>query len=106
MGPALELILTGDPVTAEEALRIGLVNKVFPAASLLADVRAIAARILSRGPQALALAKQAARRGYAGTLEDGLAIEADLFGLISSTAEMKEGLRAFLEKRKPGWLRK
>ena len=106
MGLALELILTGDPVPAAEALRIGLVNKVFPATSLLADVRAIAARILGRGKNALALAKQAARRGYAGTLEDGLAIEADLFGLISSTAEMKEGLRAFLEKRKPSWLRK
>ncbi len=106
MGLALELILTGDPVPAAEALRIGLVNKVFPTASLLVDVRAIAARIQSRGANALALAKQAARRGYAGTLADGLAIEADLFGLISSTAEMKEGLRAFLEKRKPSWLRK
>ncbi len=105
MGLALELILTGDHVTADEALRIGLVNKVFPAASLQQDVRAIAGKILSRGQNAVALAKESARRGFAVSMEEGLAIEADLFGVISSTAEMKEGLRAFLEKRKPTWLR-
>ena len=105
MGLALELILTGDHIVADEALRIGLVNKVFPAASLLQDVRAIAGKILSRGANAVALAKESARRGYAGTLDEGLALEADLFGVISSTSEMKEGLRAFLEKRKPTWLR-
>ena len=66
---------------------------------------AIAARIVSRGPQALALAKQAARRGIHMSMHDGLALEADLFGMISSTAEMKEGMAAFLEKRKPSWLR-
>jgi enoyl-CoA hydratase len=105
MGPALELILTGDPVMADEALRLGLVNKVFPGASLLSEVRAIAIKILSRGANALALAKQAARRGYAMTMDNGLALEADLFGVISSTSEMREGLKAFLEKRKPSWLR-
>jgi enoyl-CoA hydratase len=105
MGLALELILTGEHIVADEALRIGLVNKVFPATSLLTDVRAIAAKIMSRGPHAVALAKESARRGYAGPLTEGLALEADLFGVISSTSEMKEGLRAFLEKRKPAWLR-
>lgn len=105
MGLALELILTGDHISAEEALRIGLVNKVFPGASLLQDVRAIASKILSRGAHAVALAKESARRGFATSLEQGLALEADLFGVISATAEMKEGLRAFLEKRKPAWLR-
>lgn len=105
MGPALELILTGDHVTADEALRVGLVNKVFAKEALMAEVTAIAKKILSRGAHAVALAKEAARRGYAGTMEEGLAIEADLFGVISSTSEMREGLRAFLEKRKPSWLR-
>ncbi|HLU39454.1 MAG TPA: enoyl-CoA hydratase-related protein [Planctomycetota bacterium] len=105
MGLALELILTGEHIGAEEAMRIGLVNKVFPAAELLASVRAIANKILAKGPTAVALAKEAARRGYAGTLEQGLALEADLFGVISATDEMREGLRAFLEKRKPSWLR-
>jgi len=105
MGPALELILTGDPVTAEEAMRLGLVNRVFPKEALLAEVTAVARKILGRGANAVALAKEAARRGCAGSLADGLALEADLFGVISSTAEMREGLRAFLEKRKPSWLR-
>jgi enoyl-CoA hydratase len=105
LGPALQMILTGDPVTAEEALRLGLVNGVFPPGELLASVKALAMRMVSRGPQALALARQAVRRGAGMTLEEGLRIEADLFGLISSTSEMKEGMAAFLEKRKPSWLR-
>lgn len=106
MGDALRMILTGDHIGADEALRIGLVQGVFPAAELLAEVEKIAARIVSRGANAVALAKQAARRGASMPLEDGLDLEADLFGAISSTDEMREGLTAFLEKRKPGWLRK
>ncbi len=105
MGNALQMILTGDHIGAEDALRIGLVNAVFPAAGLLDGVKKIAMRIVSRGPQAVALAKQAARRGADMSLEQGLELEADLFGAISSTEEMDEGLKAFLEKRKPGWLR-
>ncbi|MCB9885650.1 MAG: enoyl-CoA hydratase/isomerase family protein [Planctomycetes bacterium] len=104
-GAALQLILTGDPVTADEAMRIGLVNGVFEPAELLVKVKAIAQRMVSRGPTALALAKQAVRRGAAMSMDDALALEADLFGMISSTAEMKEGMAAFLEKRKPSWLR-
>jgi enoyl-CoA hydratase len=104
-GIALQLILTGEPVTADEALRIGLVNAVFPQAELLTSVKAVANKIVGRGPQAVALAKQAVRRGANLPLRDGLELEADLFGLISSTAEMKEGMAAFLEKRKPSWLR-
>lgn len=104
-GAALQLILTGDPVTADEALRLGLVNGVCEPAELLAHCKAVAQRIVSRGPQALALAKQAVRRGCNLPLADGLALEADLFGLASSTAEMKEGMAAFLDKRKPTWLR-
>jgi enoyl-CoA hydratase len=105
VGPALKLILTGDPVGAEEALRLGLVDGVFAPGELLSGVEQVARRILSRGPQALALAKQAVRRGFHLPLEDGLRLEADLFGAISSTDEMREGLRAFLGKRKPSWLR-
>ncbi len=104
-GIALQMILTGDPVTATEALRIGLVNGVFPAADLLPQVKAIANKMVSRGPQALALAKQAVRRGMHLSMQDGLALEADLFGAISSTAEMKEGMAAFLEKRRASWIR-
>lgn len=104
-GAALQLILTGDPVTADEALRLGLVNGVVEPAELLPTCKAIAAKIVSRGATALALAKQAVRRGAALPMADALALEADLFGIASSTAEMKEGMAAFLDKRKPGWLR-
>jgi enoyl-CoA hydratase len=104
-GRALQMILTGDPITAEEALRIGLVNGVFAPAELLTGVTAIANKIVARGPRAVALAKQAVRRGAHLSLHDGLELEADLFGLISSTDEMREGMQAFLDKRKPSWLR-
>jgi len=106
MGPALHMIMTGDPVDAAQAHRLGLVIGVFEPGELMPGVRAAAARILSRGPTALALAKQAARRGAQLPLEQGLALEADLFGMISSTGEMKEGMTAFLDKRKPSWLRR
>lgn len=104
-GAALQLILTGDPVAADEALRIGLVNGVCEPAELLAHCKAVALRMVSRGPQALALAKQAVRRGVHMPLADALQLESDLFGIVSSTAEFKEGMTAFLEKRKPSWLR-
>jgi enoyl-CoA hydratase len=106
MGKALEMILTGDPVDAKTAERLGLVNGVFELQDLLPNVKKVAARILSRGPHALELAKQAARRGAQMSLADGLALEADLFGLVSSTDEMKEGMLAFLEKRDPRWKRR
>jgi len=105
-GVALQMILQGDPIDAQEALRIGLVNGVFAQADLMDEVKKVANRMVSRGPQALALAKQAVRRGAHVSMHDGLDLEADLFGLISSTDEMKEGMAAFLEKRKPSWLRK
>jgi len=105
-GVALHMIMQGDPVDAQEALRIGLVNGVFEPDELLQKCKDIAKRMVSRGPTALALAKQSVRRGAHMSMPDALTLEADLFGIISSTGEMKEGMAAFLEKRKPSWLRK
>jgi enoyl-CoA hydratase len=105
-GVALHLILQGDPIDAEEALRIGLVNGVFEPGDLMEKCKKVASRMVTRGPTALALAKQAVRRGAQMSMSDALTLEADLFGIISSTDEMKEGMAAFLEKRKPSWLRK
>jgi enoyl-CoA hydratase len=99
-GKAQELILTGDLIDAEEAHRIGLVNRVFAPEELLAGVEAVAATILSRGPLAIRYALEAIRRGLNMPLEDGLDFEATLFGVLCATEDMKEGTRAFLEKRK------
>jgi len=104
-GAALQLILTGDPIQADEALRIGLVNGVFAPNELLEGTRKIAQKILTRGANALALAKEAVWRGLQLTLEQGLALEADLFAQTAASPEMREGMKAFLEKRKPTWLR-
>jgi enoyl-CoA hydratase len=105
-GVALQMILQGDAIDATEALRIGLVNAVHAPEELLAKVKEVANRMVSRGPTALSLAKQAVRRGAQMPMAEALTLEADLFGIISSTDEMKEGMAAFLEKRKPSWLRK
>ena len=102
-GIALELILSGERIDAKEALRVGLVNKVVPLAELLPLAEKTARTILSRGPLAVRMAKEAVRRGLHGTLGDGLRVESDLFGLISASADMKEGMKAFLEKRKAAW---
>lgn len=100
-GRALEMILTGGRIDAAEALRIGLVNKVFPAGELLDGAKRAARQILERGPRAVRLAKEAVRRGMLMSLKEGLGLEADLFGILSSTHDMKEGMQAFLDKRKP-----
>ncbi|MCB9883399.1 MAG: enoyl-CoA hydratase/isomerase family protein [Planctomycetes bacterium] len=100
MGVALEWILTGDHVSAQEAHRVGVVNRVFAPAELMEGSEKLLRTILSRGPIAIAMAMEAVRRGLDGTLADGLRTEADLFGLISSTADMREGMTAFLEKRR------
>ncbi len=98
-GNALYLLLTGEHVTAAEALRIGLVSKVVPQDQLLAEAEKIMRTILAKGPVAIALTIEAVDRGLETTLEEGLRIEADAFGLVASTQDMKEGLTAFLEKR-------
>ncbi len=100
-GRALEWILSGAHISAEEALRIGVVNGLFPPECLLAEVEKIARKILSNGPIALRYALQAVLGGGDRTLSEGLALEAELFAKISDTEDMKEGMSAFLDKRKP-----
>jgi enoyl-CoA hydratase len=102
-GRALEMILTGDPIDAREAHRIGLVNRVVPAADLLPAVQTLARTLLSRGPLALRYAMQAVHQGLEMTQAEGLRLEAALFGLACATEDMREGTRAFLEKRKPSF---
>jgi len=100
-GRAMEMILTGDPIDAAEGLRIGLVNRVAPAAELNEVAESLARKLLSRGPVALRYAMQAIHEGLQMTLDEGLSLEAALFGLTCATEDMREGTLAFLEKRKP-----
>lgn len=102
-GRALELILTGEMIDAAEAHRIGLVNKVVPAAELRATAEAMMRQILERGPLAVALCIEAVGRGLEMPLPEGLAMEANHFGMLASTDDMKEGMAAFLEKRAPAF---
>jgi enoyl-CoA hydratase len=97
---AMEMILTGKPVTADEAFRVGLVNRVVPAASLLVEAKAFAADLAAKAPIALRYAMQSVERGLEMPFDEALELEATLFGLVSSTADMREGTTAFLEKRK------
>jgi enoyl-CoA hydratase len=99
-GRALELILTGEMIDAEEAQRIGLVNRVVPQDALLDEARALMRTILRNGPVALGLAIECATRGLEMDMDDGLALESNLFGLLAATEDMREGMSAFLEKRK------
>lgn len=99
-GQALDLILSGDMIDAAEAHRIGLVNRVFPAASLRDGVDAYVKTLRSKSPMALARALEAVVSGGECSLADGLRFESGLFGLCFATEDMQEGTRAFLEKRK------
>jgi enoyl-CoA hydratase len=98
-GRALQLILTAEMIDAAEALRIGVVNAVVAPAVLLDAARTMAAAMLKNAPIALARAIEAVDGGLDATLDDGLALEARLFGSLEDTADMREGTRAFLEKR-------
>ncbi|HEX8244417.1 MAG TPA: enoyl-CoA hydratase-related protein [Longimicrobium sp.] len=99
-GRALELMLTAQFVKADEAYRIGLANKVVPHAELMDTARKTMATILANGPIAVGLAIECATRGMEMSVDDGLALESNLFGLLAATNDMREGMRAFLEKRK------
>lgn len=98
-GRALQLILTGEMIDAQEAYRIGLVNKVVPPDQLLAESEKLLRGILGMGPLAVRLAIEAVDQGLEMTLDGGSLFEANLFGLLASSHDMKEGLTAFLEKR-------
>ena len=98
-GNALYMLLTGEHVNAQDALRMGLVSRVVPQDQLMAEATKLMRTIVAKGPAALALTIEAVDRGLETTLEEGLRIEADAFGLVASTEDMKEGLTAFLEKR-------
>jgi enoyl-CoA hydratase len=100
-GKALQLVLTGDEMTADEALACGLVNGVAPPAKVLAEANAIAARIAERGPLATGYAKEAVNRGIDMPLEQALRFETDLTVLLQTTEDRAEGVQAFIEKRKP-----
>ena len=103
LGRALEVILTGDKIDAEEAYRIGLVNRVFDRDELLEGTEKILRTMMSRGPLAVRCSLEAATKGVDLPLDDGLALEAKLFGVVASSQDMHEGLKAFLERRKPGF---
>ncbi|HEU4951086.1 MAG TPA: enoyl-CoA hydratase-related protein [Holophagaceae bacterium] len=98
-GVALDLILSGEMVGAADALRMGLVSRVFPQAELKAAAEKLAKTVLSRGPLALRSALNAVHEGLEMPLGRGLEFEATQFGLLAASADMKEGMGAFLEKR-------
>lgn len=102
-GRALELMLLGHPIPADEAWRIGLVNRVVAAAKLMEEARALAQALAAKAPIAVRYILEAVAGGLEMPFADAQDYEATLFGLVSTTADMHEGTRAFLEKRKPNF---
>jgi enoyl-CoA hydratase len=100
-GRALDLLLTGRQIDAADALRIGLVDRVCPAAAVMTEARTLAGELAAKPPLAVRSILEAVHRGSETTFEAGQALEASLFGLLASTADMREGTAAFLEKRPP-----
>jgi enoyl-CoA hydratase len=103
VGRALQLLMTGEMIDAAEAYRIGLVNRVVPAADLLSAADAMLRQMLANGPLALSSCIEATVRGTEISLEDGLNLEANHFALLAGSQDMAEGARAFLEKRPPAF---
>ncbi len=102
-GRALELLLTGAMIDAQEAWRIGLVNRVVPAERLLPETEALLRSILDQGPLAIRSVLECVDTGYDLAVDEALLLEANHFGLLSATADMREGTAAFLAKRKPSF---
>ena len=102
-GRANQLLLTGEMIDAAEAYRIGLVNKVVAADQLMSEARTMMKTILANGPLAVALCIEAIDRGLQMSLEEGLVLEANHFGLLAATDDMREGTSAFIEKRAPAF---
>jgi enoyl-CoA hydratase len=102
-GRALEMCLTGEPISGSDAYRVGLVNAVVPGDAVLKTAEELAARILKGAPMAVRFIKEAVSKGIELPLEQGLRLEADLSALIATTEDSKEGPRAFAEKRAPVW---
>jgi enoyl-CoA hydratase len=102
-GAALEMLLTGRHITADDAYRIGLVNRVVPSEHLMAEARALATELAAKAPIAARFIIDAVNRGGDASFDEGAFLEASLFGLAFATADMREGTRAFLEKRKPAF---
>jgi enoyl-CoA hydratase len=100
-GRAYEMILTGRPIDAARAEAIGLVNKVVPQTELIGECEKIAKAIAKQAPLAIRYCLEAVDRGLNMSLDDGLALEADLFGLVFGSEDVREGVTAFTEKRKP-----
>jgi enoyl-CoA hydratase/carnithine racemase len=98
-GKAIEMILTGDMITAQEAYRIGLVNKVVPAGAVLKEAQGLARKIVSKSKFPAAAALQAISQGLEVTIDEGLKIETQEFGKLTDTEDAREGVSAFLEKR-------
>ncbi len=100
-GMALEMILSGEPLSAEDALRWGLVNQVVAPGELLPAARALAKRILANAPLAIRYSLEAVNQGAEQPLDQALFLESSLFGMVFATEDMREGTEAFLEKRAP-----
>jgi enoyl-CoA hydratase len=102
-GIALELLLTGDMISAARAYEIGLVNRVVPAPALMDEARKVAAVLAAKAPVAVRYILEAVQHGAEMSLADAQHLEATLFGLVATTDDMREGTRAFLEKRPAAW---
>jgi enoyl-CoA hydratase len=102
-GIALEILLTGDMIPASRAYEIGLVNRVVAAADLLSEAKKLAELLAAKAPVAARYIIEAVNHGFEMPQLDAQVLESSLFGLVATTSDMKEGTRAFLEKRKPEW---